>query len=118
MSIYVILRINYTTDVSTSDSSQNNFFSNLIIAGTSNAVLGAIFYSLWGGNLGHKIMGLIVISSVDGKIKKDATAGAIREGIKAIFSYFLIPSIWLLWDDDNQNLYDKIVKTYVVKNKT
>jgi uncharacterized RDD family membrane protein YckC len=63
-------------------------------------------------------MGLIVISSVDGKIKKDAAAGAIREGIKAIFSYFLIPSIWLLWDDDNQNLYDKIVKTYVVKNKT
>lgn len=81
------------------------------------ALLGAIFYSLWGGNLGHAIMGLTVISSQDGTIQKNAKTGAIREALKSAFSYFLVPIIWLLWDNHYQNVYDKVVKTYVVKKK-
>lgn len=82
-----------------------------------SAVLGAVFYSFWSGNLGHKIMGLKVISSVDGSDQNKALIGALREGLKNIFSLILIPVIWLLWDKDKQNLYDKVVKTYVVKKK-
>jgi uncharacterized RDD family membrane protein YckC len=82
-----------------------------------SAILGAIFYSLWGGNLGHKIMGLIVISAESGEIQNNAKTGAIREALKSVLSIFFIPVVWLLWDDHKQNLYDKVVKTYVVKKK-
>jgi beta-barrel assembly-enhancing protease len=37
--------------------------------------------------------------------------------VKHLTSLFILPVIWLLWDDDRQNLYDKLVKTYVVKKK-
>lgn len=80
-------------------------------------LLGSIFYPRWSGNLGHKIMGLKVISAIDGSDKRDAGLGALREGLNYIFGIVIIPVIWLLWDNDKQNLYDKVVKTYVVKNK-
>lgn len=89
-----------------------------IVGGTIfSAILGAIFYSMWSGNLGHKVMGLKVISSVDGSDQNKAMTGALREGLKNIFGLVFIPVVWLLWDDDRQNLYDKVVKTYVVKKK-
>jgi uncharacterized RDD family membrane protein YckC len=81
------------------------------------AVLGAIFYSSWSGNLGHKLLGMKVISSVDGSDQKKPAIGALREVLKNILGLFLIPSIWLLWDSNKQNLYDKIVKTIVVKKQ-
>jgi uncharacterized RDD family membrane protein YckC len=80
-------------------------------------ILGAILYPKWGGNLGHKILGLQVISSDTGQIQSSAKEGALREGVKSIASFFFIPSVWLLWDDNSQNLYDKLVKTYVIKKK-
>ena len=79
-----------------------------------SAFLGAIFYPLWSANLGQKIMGLKVISVDDGKDVNRAFDGAIREFLKSFLSTFIIPVIWLLWDDHKQNLYDKIVRTYVV----
>lgn len=78
---------------------------------------GAVFYPIFSGNLGHKIYGLKVISAESGDDYKKASEGAIREFLKAITSYLLIPMIWLLWDEKNQNLYDKLTKTYVVENK-
>jgi uncharacterized RDD family membrane protein YckC len=72
---------------------------------------------MWGGNLGHKIMGLKVISAENGEIQSNAKTGAIREALKSVFSLVFIPVVWLLWDDNRQNLYDKVVKTYVVKKK-
>ena len=62
-------------------------------------------------------MGLKVISSVDGSDQKKALTGALREGLKNLFGFVLIPVIWLLWDENKQNVYDKIVNTYVVKKK-
>jgi len=94
-----------------------DFNSTLFQAGYS-AVLGAIFYSLWSGNLGHRILGLKVISAVDGSDQKKPLVGALREGLKSIFGILFIPVIWLLWDPKKQNLYDKIVKTLVVINKS
>jgi len=92
-------------------------FGSILGGGILSAILGAIFYPMWGGNLGHKIMGLKVISEKNGEIQSNAKTGAIREGLKSIFSFFFIPIVWLLWDDNRQNLYDKLVKTYVVKKK-
>jgi uncharacterized RDD family membrane protein YckC len=62
-------------------------------------------------------MGLKVISAENGIIQSNAKTGAIREALKSIFSIVFIPMVWLLWDDNRQNLYDKVVKTYVVKKK-
>lgn len=80
------------------------------------ALLGAIFYSLWSANLGHRILGLKVISAVDGRDQKNPGIGAVREGLKHVLGLAIIPSIWLLWDPKNQNLYDKIIGTLVVRN--
>ncbi len=92
-------------------------FGSVIVGAIFSAVLGAIFYPIWGGNLGHKIMGLKVISSENGEVQNSAMTGASREALKSVFGYLLIPVIWLLWDENKQNLYDKVVKTFVVKNK-
>ncbi|TAD85118.1 MAG: RDD family protein [Bacteroidetes bacterium] len=89
--------------------------SSLLSQTALAAALGAIFYSLWSGNLGHKLLGLKVISSVDGSDQKKPAIGALREALKSFLGVLLIPSIWLLWDPNKQNLYDKIVKTIVVK---
>jgi len=81
-------------------------------------IVGAIFYPIFTGNLGHKIFGLKVISSETGEDYKKSTEGAIRELLKQVLGYLIIPIIWILWDEKNQNLYDKLTKTYVVENKT
>jgi uncharacterized RDD family membrane protein YckC len=92
-------------------------FGAIISGAIISAILGAIFYSMWGGNLGHRILGLKVISAETGEIQNNAKTGAIRELLKSIFGIVIIPVIWLLWDENKQNLYDKVVKTYVVKKK-
>src|SRR5690349_6890436 len=47
------------------------FFQTGIAAAT-----GAIFYPLWSGNLGHKLLGLKVISTTDGSDQKSFANGA------------------------------------------
>ncbi len=94
---------------------QNFTVIGIILDVAIAAFWGAVFYSFWGCNIGHKIVGLQVISSVSGEVQKNGYSGAIREGMKMLFSMVIIPTIWLLWDDDRQNLYDKITNTYVVK---
>ncbi|MBK7390165.1 MAG: RDD family protein [Bacteroidetes bacterium] len=98
-------------------SNDESFLMQILSSTIFSAILGMIFYPIWSGNLGHKLLGLKVISAKDGSDQNSAKAGAIREGLKNIFSYFLIPAIWLLWDQDKQNLYDKYLKTYVVRKK-
>lgn len=85
----------------------DNYLATLVLS----AILAAIFYPTWSGNVGHKFMGLKVVSSVDGSDIDKASAGAIREVLKSIFSSVIIPVAWLLWDGDRQNLYDKVSKT-------
>lgn len=77
--------------------------------------VGALFYPIFTGNLGHKIFGLKVISAKTGEDYNKSSDGAIREFLKYIMSYLLIPMIWILWDNKNQNLYDKFTMTYVVE---
>jgi len=95
----------------------SSYVTETVIGAIFGAILGVIFYPIWSGNLGHKIFGLKVISAEDGSDYNTARQGAIREFIKEIFGAVIIPIIWLLWDKDKQNLYDKVIKTYVVKKK-
>lgn len=81
-------------------------------------IVGAIFYPIFTGNLGHRIFDLKVISSESGNDYNKASDGAIRELLKGVFSFLIIPIIWILWDNKNQNLYDKLTKTYVVEKNT
>ncbi len=80
-------------------------------------LVGALFYPLFTGNLGHKIFGLKVISAKTGDDFNKASDGAIREFLKYLMSYLIIPLIWILWDDKNQNLYDKFTMTLVVEKQ-
>lgn len=92
--------------------------TEIIYAAITGLIIGAIFYPLFVGNLGHRIFNLKVISEETGEDYNKAEKGAIRECLKYAFAYFVIPVIWLLWDEKNQNLYDKLTKTLVVeKNK-
>ncbi|OAD42195.1 RDD family protein [Polaribacter atrinae] len=86
---------------------------NIILA----LVVGGLMYPIWSGNIGHKIFGIKVISKENGEDVKSPIRGIIRELGKNILQYLIIPVIWLLWDKDKQNLYDKISKTIVVKKK-
>lgn len=92
-------------------------FNLAILLGVFGGLVNLIFYPLWSGNIGHKIMGIKVISAKDGSNYNNSIKGAIREFLKHLFGVFIIPSIWLLWDKNKQNLYDKVVNTYVVKKK-
>jgi uncharacterized RDD family membrane protein YckC len=114
----IILSIPFLIVFGENYDSDNTYSVEFIFGSTIfSAILGAIFYTYWSGNIGHKIMGLKVISAEDGVDLNKPLQGALREGIKNIFSFAIVPIIWLLWDENKQNLYDKVVKTYVVKKK-
>ncbi|MFV8226109.1 RDD family protein [Christiangramia aquimixticola] len=89
--------------------------TDVLFAVIQAIIIGIVFYPLFSGNLGHKIFGLKVISSETGADFNKYDEGALREFFKTLLSYLFIPVIWILWDKKNQNLYDKITKTYVVK---
>jgi len=90
---------------------------NMISSAVGGAIFGAIFYPFFSGNLGHAILKLKVISADDGRDFNKSWDGAKREFLKSLLGNLVIPVIWLLWDKDRQNLYDKITRTYVVKKK-
>lgn len=89
----------------------------IVIGTIMSGILGVIFYPIWSGNLGHKIMGLKVVeieSNRDYNIRID---GFKREALKSIAINLFIPILWLFFDSNNQNIYDKITKTIVVKKQ-
>ena len=62
-------------------------------------------------------MGIKVIFIESGEDQKSIFFGIYRELLKSILGYFIVPIIWLFWDKNYQNLYDKIVKTIVFYRK-
>ncbi len=94
---------------------RDNDWIDILFGVIQSLILGAIFYPIFTGNIGHKIFGLKVISAENGEDFKKYDEGALREALKNLLGYLIIPSIWILWDENNQNLYDKLTKTYVVK---
>jgi uncharacterized RDD family membrane protein YckC len=97
------------------DSNNSSWIRNIISSATLGAILGAIFYPKFTGNIGHKICDLKVISLESGEDFNVTKDGALREGLKHVSNLLFIPSIFILWDKNNQNLYDKITKTVVVE---
>ncbi|CAM1341563.1 RDD family protein [Tenacibaculum amylolyticum] len=81
--------------------------------------LGAIFYPLFSGNLGHKLLNIKVINAKTGEDYTNFFEGGLREFLKNLSSNLIIPIVWLYFDKKKQNLYDKVSKTYIVeKNKS
>jgi uncharacterized RDD family membrane protein YckC len=67
---------------------------------------------------GKKMCGMRVISTIDGKtltlgtlLLRDLVVRGIIGSITAGIGY-----LWLLWDPNKQNLYDKIMNTHVVND--
>ena len=53
-------------------------------------------YPIFTGNLGHRIFNIKVISEETGEDYKAPEKVAIREGLKHVLGFLLIPSIWIL----------------------
>ena len=87
----------------------------IVYSGITGLIVGAICYPIFIGNLGHRIFNLKVVSEETGEDYKKPESGVIRECLKYVLSYLIIPIIWMLWDEKNQNLYDKTTKTLVVE---
>ena len=77
--------------------------------------LAGIFFLALSATLGHAIFQLKVVDATTGEDIKDAGKGALRELIKIFMSWLLIPIIWCIFDPRKQNVYDKVMKTVVVK---
>jgi len=78
-------------------------------------VYGCIIYPVFSGNLGHRIMGLKVVNIENSSDFNKFYDGGFREFIKDFCIILIIPNIWVLFDKKNQNIYDKIFKTIVIK---
>lgn len=92
-------------------------WTDVLSSAITSFLTGMLFYPLFSGNLGHRIFGLKVISSETGHDYTSAMEGGARELLKNLSAFLLIPIIWLLFDKDKQNLYDKVTKTLVVKKR-
>ncbi len=109
ITINAIVRVNY--------SRQDEELMTMFLYACFCAIMGAFLYPMWSGNIGHRIMGIKVISVADGTDSSGFFRGALREFLKTVSIYLLIPSIWILWDSKRQNLYDKALGTIVVKRR-
>jgi len=89
----------------------------IILRGIIAGFFGMIIYPFFSGNLVHKIMGLKVINLKTGLDQTNALEGGLREFLKMTLGYLIIPVLWLIYDKENQNIYDKITNTIVVKQK-
>lgn len=78
-------------------------------------IYGSIIYPIFSGNLGHRILGLKVVNIENNSNFNKFYEGAFREFLKDFCIVLLIPNFWILFDKQNQNLYDKLFKTIVVK---
>ncbi len=87
----------------------------VIMGGVFSGILGAVFYPLWSGNIGHKILGLKVIEVGSNREYDKRIEGFKRESLKSVLGYLIVPFIWLFYDKKRQNIYDKITNTIVIK---
>ncbi len=116
--IYLIITLAYYLAIGSSVDDYLNReikVADMLYSALATIVTGFIFYPLFSGNLGHKLMGLKVISAKTGEEYNYASDGAIRELLKYLGGFLIIPVVWILWDNENQNLYDKVTETFVVE---
>jgi uncharacterized RDD family membrane protein YckC len=82
----------------------------------ADVIVSFFSYIKYGGHIGHKILGLKVVCENSGCDVNDGFKGAFREMVKFVSNYFVVPSMFLLWNPKRQNLYDRLFGTLVVKN--
>lgn len=114
--IIVILFFAFGGDIADLEQSEG-LALDLLYAGLGSGLINGIFYPFFSGNLGHKLLGLKVIDMKDNSPVKSIFSGFGREFLKGAFSIIIFPLLWILFDSNNQNLYDKIQGTLVIRNK-
>lgn len=87
-------------------------------------IWGGLLIGLWGRTPGKAALKLKVVSADDHGRLLGFTRGAGREAARGIVNFFLIPLViflvflvdhlWPLWDDQNQTLHDKVIRSHVV----
>ena len=86
------------------------------LTGTLIALIyGSLIYPFFSGNIGHRIMGLKVVNIENKSNFNTFYEGAFREFIKDFCIILIIPNLWILFNKKNQNIYDRLFKTIVVK---
>ena len=86
------------------------------LTGTLIALIyGSLIYPFFYGNIGHRIMGLKVVNIENKSNFNTFYEGAFREFIKDFCIILIIPNLWILFNKKNQNIYDRLFKTIVVK---
>lgn len=115
----IIIIFFFVFDSTSSDiESSNSFWLDIMYAGVFSGVFNGFFYPFFAGNLGHKLLGIMVVSKKDNSPLNNFFLGYTREFLKEALSVLVVPVIWLFFDKEKQNLYDKIQDTIVVKVKT
>ncbi|MCS7076829.1 MAG: RDD family protein [Bacteroidia bacterium] len=121
-------------DLIESVSNPTNILVNALVEILVYGLYGYLCYPYLRGTLGHRILGMRVINM--DRTTLNGNEGAIREllkqgpfilsdistllelGVSSLINLAaLIYNIWLLWDRNKQNVYDKIAKTYVVMDE-
>jgi uncharacterized RDD family membrane protein YckC len=115
-----LIMLYFENDYSFDLTPQVDFAKDLAVSALGfglSITIGMVCYPYFFGNIGHKALNIKVISAKDGSDYNKIEQGAMREGAKTVLGWGFILNLWLLFNEHNQNLYDKIAQTYVVKKK-
>lgn len=87
-------------------------------------IWGGLLIGLWGRTPGKAALKLKVVSAADHGQLLGFSRGTGREAARGIVNFILIPIVvilvslvdhlWPLWDDQNQTLHDKVIRSHVV----
>lgn len=89
-------------------------YSNTLISFLLSLLYGFIVYPFFSGNLGHRIIGLKVIHDDKNDFNK-FYEGGFREFLKSISLFLILPNLYIFFNSDNKNTYDKILNCKVIK---
>ncbi len=117
ISLFFLVGLAFILDLSWRDYLDDfpKFLSHLIVVALISMGLGAFLYPKYNGNLGHKIMGLKVISLETGEACT-SSYGALRGFLKVICVPLIIPVLWAFLNNKKQTWWDYITNSIVVEN--
>ena len=89
-------------------------YSDTLLSFLLSLLYGFIVYPIFSGNIGHRIMGLKVIHDNKDNFNK-FYEGGFREFLKSISLFLILPNFYIFFNNDNKNIYDKILNSNVIK---
>jgi uncharacterized RDD family membrane protein YckC len=102
-----------------SDSSEPPLISeywDFILSCAIWAVFNSIFYPFFSGTIGHKIMGIKVVTKKYNINYSSFFEAIFRELVKNISVLLLFPCIWIFFNKERRCIHDYFYGTIVVKN--